>query len=293
MDVGDGTSGTSADVPGRWSWGGVGLSFKWQIRARIVFVKKHQGWKRKMGRKREILLKISANRMRCYYWKFGVSIGDVLAAVVWRWWRFWRKKPEVPLTRLSASFCHWRPFHSVEEGKGIIQDHRRRPNSYRLAPIAFWSQKSEMPCACLAAVLVFAPKTSSAPNDSSWDVAHGLLWYPLPSSTPWYWRPCRNDAERRANGISGFCAKNAISAKSQQLGRLGWSCMIPLELLYAMKLTPMPIWRAIDAQLTRHWRIFNFCAKDAIGANWRAGWDFASIFLGMNPWNMWKRMNTS
>ena len=27
----------------------------------------------------------------------------------------------------------------------------------------------------------------------------------------------------RANGISGFCAKNAISAKSQQLGRLGWS----------------------------------------------------------------------
>ena len=38
-----------------------------------------------------------------------------------------------------------------------------------------------------------------------------------------------------------FAPKNAISAKSQQLGRLGWSCMIPLALLYAMKLTPMPI----------------------------------------------------
>ena len=58
--------------------------------------------------------------------------------------------------------------------------------------------------------------------------------------------------KKRAMAFPVFAPKNAISAKSQQLGRLGWSCMIPLALLCAMKLTLMPIWRAIDAQLTRH-----------------------------------------
>ena len=44
----------------------------------------------------------------------------------------------------------------------------------------------------------------------------------------WKWRTCQNDAARHANGISGFCAKNAISAKQQPLGRRGWNPMLPL-----------------------------------------------------------------
>ena len=44
----------------------------------------------------------------------------------------------------------------------------------------------------------------------------------------WKWRTCQNDAARHANGISGFCAKNAISAKRQPLGRRGWNPMLPL-----------------------------------------------------------------
>ena len=49
-----------------------------------------------------------------------------------------------------------------------------------------------------------------------------------------------------ANGVSGFCAKNIISAKNvisakrQQLGRRAWSFKIPLAFLYLIKLTPMP-----------------------------------------------------
>ena len=50
-----------------------------------------------------------------------------------------------------ASFRHWRLFHSVEDGMGIIQDHRRRPNSCCLAPMAFLAQNPEMLFACLAA----------------------------------------------------------------------------------------------------------------------------------------------
>jgi len=41
MDVREGTSGTSADVPGRRSWGGVGLSLNWKIRAKIILFQKY------------------------------------------------------------------------------------------------------------------------------------------------------------------------------------------------------------------------------------------------------------
>ena len=41
MDVREGMSGTSADVPGLWSWNGVCLSFKWKMRAKIIFVQKY------------------------------------------------------------------------------------------------------------------------------------------------------------------------------------------------------------------------------------------------------------
>ena len=37
-----------------------------------------------------------------------------------------------------------------------------------------------------------------------------------------------------------FAPKNAISAKSQQLGRCAWTFMIPLAFLHTLILTPMP-----------------------------------------------------
>ena len=40
-----------------------------------------------------------------------------------------------------------------------------------------------------------------------------------------------------------FCAKNAISAKRQQLGSRKWPCMIPLASPNTLKLTPMSKWR--------------------------------------------------
>ena len=54
MDVREGTSGTSADVPGRRSWSGVGLVLKGKMRKIYVnMLKKYEKGKENFGKKED------------------------------------------------------------------------------------------------------------------------------------------------------------------------------------------------------------------------------------------------